>query len=80
LVTWHRLASALVRPRMVANRFDHLAIVEPESVGAESDRSRTSDVKVTTPSELQPEYRRLMWWLYTWNGHWATRPVVPKVN
>jgi hypothetical protein len=33
LVTWHRLASALVRRRMVANRFDHVAIVEPESVG-----------------------------------------------
>jgi hypothetical protein len=38
-------------------------------LGAEwSDRSRTSDVWVTTPSELQPEYG-LMWWLYTWNGH-----------
>jgi hypothetical protein len=33
MATWHRLASALVRPRMVANRFDHVAIVEPESVG-----------------------------------------------
>jgi hypothetical protein len=39
LATWHCLASALVRPRMVANRFDHLAIVEPESVGESVGRS-----------------------------------------
>jgi hypothetical protein len=37
--------------------------------GAEwSGRSRTRDVRVTTPTELQPEYG-LMWWLYPWNGH-----------
>jgi hypothetical protein len=42
--------------------------------GAEwSGRSRTRDVRVTTPTELQPEYG-LMWWLYPWNGHRVYAP------
>jgi hypothetical protein len=42
LTGWHRLASGLVRPRLGTNRFDHLAIAEPQSVGESVSVSRSS--------------------------------------
>ena len=45
LAGWHRLASGLVRLRVDTNRFDHLAIAEPESVGESEGLSGSDHVQ-----------------------------------